>query len=159
MTADISDGEQQGMYMNLQKAGMGALCEVSTLLCAALLSCGCVTHREIEFDAQNPAVRVSRQGVLFDNVFVEPDRVPEILDDYDVPKTRTIHIRLDSDVRDLRQARALMWCLGRAGYKNPVLVTERHAESVNLGKPRKGASAPKQTSSPRGKIRYKGADE
>ena len=103
----------------------------------SLLAGGCATHREMNLDSQNPSVRVSRQGILFGDTFVNPQDVPEILDDYDIPKDRTIHIRLDQDVRDLRPARTLMGYLCREGYRNPVLVTERHAESVNLGKPKK----------------------
>jgi len=103
----------------------------------SLLAGGCATHREISLDAQNPSVRVSRQGILFGDTFVNPQDVPGILGDYDIPKDRTIHIRLDPDVRDLSPARTLMGYLCREGYRNPVLVTERHAESVNLGKPKK----------------------
>ena len=109
----------------------------AAIACLSLFACGCATHRELSLDSQNPSVRVSRQGILFGDTFVKPQDVPEILDDYDIPKDRTIHIRLDPDVRDLRPARTLMGYLCRAGYRSPVLVTERHAESVNLGKPKK----------------------
>ena len=130
-----------------------------TVLCMALLACGCATRREVVFDAKNPAVRVSRQGILFGDTFVNPQDVPDILDGYDVPKTRTIHIRLDPDVRNLAPARTLMGYLCRAGYMSPVLVTERHAESVNRGKPNK-AAAPLRPSEPQPrKIRYKRANE
>ena len=110
-------------------------------LFVALLACGCTMRQEISYDAQHPAIRVSRLGILFGDKFVKPQEIPEILDDYDVPKSRTIHIRLDPDVRDLRPARTLMGYLGMAGYKNPVLVTERHSESVNMGKPKKKPAA------------------
>ena len=127
--------------------------------CMALLSCGCATRQEVTFDAQNPAVRVSRQGILFGDTFVRPEDVPSILGDYDVPKTRTIHIRLDPDVRNLTPARTLMGYLGRAGYMNPVLVTARHAESMNLGKPKKAVLPPKPSAPQPRKVRYKRADE
>jgi len=112
----------------------------AAIACLSLLAGGCATHREISLDSKNPSVRVSRQGIIFGDTFVNPQDVPEILDDYDIPKDRTIHIRLDPDVRDLRPARTLMGYLCKAGYRNPVLVTERHAESVNLGKPKKSKS-------------------
>ena len=133
----------------------------ATALCVAMMVCGCATRQEVTFDAQNPAVRVSRLGILFGDTFVKPEEVPGILDDYDVPKTRTIHIRLDPDVHNLGPARTLMGYLGRAGYMNPVLVTERHAESVNLGKSKKAATAkPPSPSKPKPrKIRYKRANE
>ena len=123
------------------------------------LACGCATRRAVTFDAQNPAVRVSQRGILFGDTFVNPQEVPEILNDYDVPKTRTIHIRLDSDVRNLGPARTLMGYLCRAGYKSPVLVTERHAESVNLGKQKKSALPPRASAPQQRKIRYKRANE
>jgi len=108
--------------------------------CMAILACGCATRQEVTFDAKNPAIRVSRQGILFGDEFVKPEAVPGILYDYDVPKTRTIHIRLDPDVRDLGPARTLMGYLGMAGYMNPILVTEKHAAAINIGKPKKGAT-------------------
>ena len=98
---------------------------------------GCMTRRTVQLDAQNPAVRVSVNGVLFGNTFVKPQEVPEILDDHGVPRSRVIHILLDGDVRNLGEARFLIGCLGKAGYTRPVLVTRRHAEAVNLGKRKK----------------------
>lgn len=131
-----------------------------TALYMALLSCGCsTTHREIRFDAEQPAVRVSRQGVLFCDTFVRPHEVPEMLRDYGVPRERTIHIRLDSDVRDLGPARSLMGYLCRAGYNSPVLVTERHAESMNLGKKKPVPSPPRAEKAPPRRVRYKRANE
>jgi hypothetical protein len=96
-----------------------------------------MTRRTVQLDAKNPAVRVSVNGVLFGDTFVKPAEVAEILDDYGVPRNRVIHILLDSDVRNLSEARFLMGSLARAGYTRPVLVTKRHAESVNLGKRKK----------------------
>lgn len=132
-----------------------------TVLYMVLLNCGCATSRTIQLDAQNPAVRVSQQGVLFGDQYVQPQEVVEILDDYDVPHERVIHILLDPDVKDLRPARFLMACLAKGGYTRPVLVTKRHAESVNLGKrnpvPPSSAAAV-QKAAPRA-IRYKRAGE
>ena len=111
-----------------------ALCALAGLL---VFAPGCMTRRTVQLDAKNPAVRVSVNGVLFGNTFVKPQEVPEILEDYGVPRSRVIHILLDGDVRNLREARFLIGCLGKAGYTRPVLVTKRHAESVNLGKRKK----------------------
>ena len=52
----------------------------------SFLADGCTTHREISLDSQNPSVRVSRQGILFGDTFVNPQDVPGILEDYDIPK-------------------------------------------------------------------------
>ena len=128
-----------------------------------LVNAGCATHRIVEFDAHNPAIRYADSGVYFGDYRVDPQEVPRILEDYDIPHDRVIHIRLDPDVRDLRGARALMAHIARGGYTRPVLVTERHAESVNVGKKKPqpkaasgGATKPRQSP---GKIRYKKARE
>ena len=111
-----------------------------TVLYMCLLTCGCATQRTLDLDAQNPAVRVSTQGFLFGDRYVAPAQVPAILEDYDVPHDRVIHILLDADVRDLRPARLLMAHLRKAGYTRPVLVTKRHAESFVTDRKPKGAS-------------------
>jgi len=132
-----------------------------TLLYMCLLSCGCTSQKALELDAENPAVRVSTQGVLFGDQLVQPTEVPEILEDYDIPHDRVIHILLDPDVKDLRPARFLMACLARAGYTRPVLVTKRHAEAENLGVRGKSSAvtavAPKREK--KRVIRYKKANE
>ena len=129
----------------------------------ACIAMGCATHRTLEFDAQHPAVSVCTLGVKFGDELVKPEEVVEILEDYDVPHDRVIHIQLEPDVRDLMPARTLMGYLSRAGYTRPVLVTRQHAESENLGKPKKpsvtaGSSGAVQ-SAPRRVIRYKRASE
>lgn len=133
------------------------------LLLLGCVALGCATeHRTLELDAQHPAVRVSAQGVLFGDRYVKPTEVAEILEDYDIPRDRTIHIRLDPDVKDLKPARFLMACLARAGYTRSVLVTERHAEALNLGKSKKKpATAASSAAKPAARrvIRYKRASE
>ena len=139
-------------------------------LAAAVLACalavaglGCATRRVVQLDAQNPSVRCAVGGIYFGDDRVDAREVPGILEDYDIPHDRVIHIRLDPDVKDLREARLLMVTLARNGYTRPVLVTERHAESLNTGKkkPRQnpssaGGAKPRQAP---GKIRYKKAVE
>ena len=108
----------------------------AVLLSACLLGGGCATaSRTLELDAQHPAVRVAVNAVYFGDRRVMPQEVPEILEDYDIPHDRVIHIRLDPDVKDLRVSGFLMACLAKAGYTRPVLVTSRHAESVTVGRP------------------------
>ena len=132
-----------------------------TILYMAFLNCGCTTQRSLELDARHPAVRVSTRGVLFGDELVRPQEVPEILEDYDVPHDRVIHIRLDPDVKDLRPATAVRVGLARAGYTRSILVTERHAESINLGKPKKtSVSGAVPAARPAQRvIRYKQASE
>ena len=133
---------------------------VGTVLYMVLLNCGCTNQRTLELDIRHPAVRVSTQGVLFGDRFVRPEEVSEILEDYDVPHDRVIHILLDPDVKDLGPARTLMGYLSVAGYTRPVLVTKRHAESVNLGKRKRTAHVRPAAPEPvRKSIRYKKAAE
>lgn len=130
------------------------------LLLLACVALGCATQRTLELDARHPAVSVTTLGVKFGDELVKPEEVAEILADYDVPHDRVIHILLDSEVKDLRPARVLMAYLRRAGYTRPVLVTKRHAESENLGKPKKRtmATSAAKPAAPR-TIRYKRASE
>ena len=104
---------------------------------------------------------VTTLGVKFGNTIVKPEEVPGILEDYDVPHDRVIHIQLEPGVRDLMPARTLMGYLSRAGYTRPVLVTHQHAESENLGRQKKTATttSPATKQAPRRVIRYKGANE
>ena len=129
------------------------------LACIAL---GCATHRTLELDAKHPAVSVSPSGIKFGDELVQPEEVAEILEDYDVPHDRVIHIQLEPDVKNLMPARTLMGYLSRAGYTRPVLVTRQHAESANLGKPKKKSATTTSSTrqpAPRRVIRYKGANE
>ena len=136
---------------------------LAIVVCAALLcGVGCTTHRTLELDAKHPAVSVTTLGVKFGDELVKPEEVPGILEDYDVPHDRVIHIQLEPDVRDLMPARTLMGYLSRAGYTRPVLVTRQHAESANLGKQKKTVTTTSSgavQSAPRRVIRYMGANE
>ena len=132
------------------------------LLLLGCVALGCATHRTLELDAKHPAVSVTTLGVKFGDELVKPEDVPGILEDYDVPHDRVIHIQLEPDVRDLMPARTLMGYLSRAGYTRPVLVTHQHAESANLGKPKKKTMTTTSFAAkpaPRRVIRYKGANE
>ena len=132
------------------------------LLLLGCVALGCTTHRTLELDARHPAVSVSTLGVKFGDELVKPEEVPGILEDYDVPHDRVIHIQLEPDVPDLMPARTPMGYLSRAGYTRPVLVTHQHAESANLGKPKKKSATTTSSTrqpAPRRVIRYKGANE
>lgn len=97
-----------------------------TILYMCVLNCGCTT-RKIALDAENPAVSVSSLGVTFGDELVKPEEVPGILADYDVPKSRVVHILVDQqEMANLGEAKKLMWYLARAGYTRSVLVTEQH---------------------------------
>lgn len=138
---------------------------VGTALYMLLLNCcGCASSRMLDLDAQDPTIRMSTQGVYVGDRHVELQEVPSILEDCDIPHERVVHILLEPDVKDLRPARTLMGYLSRAGYTRPVLVTKRHSESINIGKPKKKAlvssSGAKPPANPAKRtIRYKKANE
>lgn len=147
--------------LHLWKGNALASIVVGTIVYMCLINCGCTTRQVCVLDGRDPDVRVSTQGVLFDDRFVQPTEVAEILEDNDIPRDRTIHILLDPDVKDLREARFLMACLARAGYKRPILVTKQHGESFSLGRKPSRSVAPRQSApaaAPR-QIRYKRASE
>lgn len=98
-----------------------------------LLLVGCTTSSEISFDPRSPAVTVRSDGVFFGARRVDAREIASILDDFSVPRDRTIHIRVDKSVRNLSEARFLMGCLAKAGYTRPILVTERQAVSFSVG--------------------------
>lgn len=131
---------------------------IGALVLVLSLAAGCAAQRTVAFEAENPAVSVTPYGVYFAEEKIDPGELPGILEDMGIPKTRTIHIKLDANVKDLREARFVMGMLGKAGYTRPVLVTKRHAESMAVGK--KKPSTRKVPPSPApGQIRYKRAGE
>ena len=135
-----------------------------TLVYMLLLNCcGCATRTVVnDLDATHPELRLTSDGVWVGEERVDPRDLVDTLEDADIPKTRTIHILIEQDMRDLRAAQALMALLAKGGYTRPVLVTKRHAESVNVGKPKKKsmtANSAAARPAPRRVIRYKGANE
>ena len=148
----------------LQLAARNPLASIAagTVLYMVLLGSGCATRRTtVELDAQNPFVHVTDTCVKIGDEVVRPEEVPEFLDDQDIPKDRTIHIGLEEGTRNLDVAKAVMYHLAKAGYRRPVLVTHRHAESRNIGKRKQPAPPARQEAKPAAprKIRYKKANE
>ena len=93
--------------------------------------CGCATRHVYRLDASNPELRMTDSGVYLGDERVEPGDVVDALEDAEVPKDHAIHIRMDSDMKDLRAPRLLMVILAKGGYKRSVLVTDQHGESMN----------------------------
>ena len=82
-----------------------------------------------------------------------------MLDRAGVARSSVVHIMLDGEVRDMREARRLMFALAEAGYTRPVLVTKRHAEAAKVDR---SAAAPAAGPAPSGRrrsVRYKRASE
>ena len=126
-----------------------------------LLAAGCKTVKEVEFDARHPSIEITDKGGLkFGGQNVEAKEVPDILEAYDVPHDRTIHIRLSPEYTDLRGARIFMGLLAKRGYTRSVLVYERHAESSAHDIEPQGYGAKRNSAGrTRKPFRMKGADE
>ncbi len=131
-----------------------------TILYMVLLSCcGCATSsREIRFDAAEPCVAITPNGIKFGERLVLPKEVPGLLEAHGVPKDATIHILLDDNYIDRRAPWVFQHnILGKAGYRRSILVSKRRAESMTRDelekrKAKQPAPAPK-------KFRYKKANE
>lgn len=145
--------------LQLWKRNALASIVAGTALYMVLINCcGCASRRIVELDADNPSIRIAEHGLYCGDERVKIEELAEILEDNDIPKTRTIHILLDPDVRDLTGARFAMAYLAKSGYTRPVLVTKRHGESFTTGK-KKQASFSAPPSRRERKIRYKKAGE
>lgn len=113
---------------------MRALLLLATGLSLLLSTVGCVSRPTLQLDAREPSVSVSPLGIKIGNNLVQIRDVLDALDDGDVPKTRVIHVFLESDVRDMKTARQLLFALRASGYTRAVLVTKRHSESYAVEK-------------------------
>lgn len=104
---------------------------------AASIVCGCASRPPLPVGARDTGIRVTASGFRIGDERVGPEEIVARLEEADVPRRRTIHIRVAGDVRNLSPARALMRRLARAGYRSSVLVTERHAEADVVASPEK----------------------
>lgn len=136
-----------------------------TIVYMCLLNAGCTTGpKEIVLDAAHPSIQYSMLGFRLGDRFVDPNKIPRILEDYDVPKDTVIHILIDEDAeRDLKTARAFMGLLAHHGYRRSVLVTKKRAESrvlteEEIAEGRARRSAPRKQAG-KSKIRYKRAED
>ncbi len=102
-----------------------------TALAAAFFVAGCATdYGELSLDLQHPSIAYGNDRITMGGKNVTPDQVLDILEHYEIPKTRTIHIRITDDLTNLKPARGLLGYLSLHGYHRAVLVTERHAEGA-----------------------------
>lgn len=104
-----------------------------------LLVAGCKSYGPLELDARHPEVRITSSGVFFGEQAVAAEDIPDILESYEVPHDRTIHILYEGELSDLHgKAREVMSRLAKSGYRRPVLVTPRHGDSASpytMGEP------------------------
>ena len=115
---------------------------VGTVLYMCVIGSGCTSTRVIGLDAARPSIRYSTRGFLVGDRYIDPRKIPGLLESYDVPHDRVIHILIDEEAeRDLSRARMFMGMLAGAGYRRSVLVTKKRAESFSDAE-RKDAGAP-----------------
>lgn len=134
-----------------------------TVLYMCVLNCGCASQRQLQLDPQDPSIRYTAHGFVLDGKSVEVKEIVEALTENEVPFNYVIHVGVDDDVSDLQPARKFIYQLGAVGWTSVVLVTRRHSESINLGKPKKksasGVSGLQSAPAKPKKIRYKKATE
>lgn len=132
---------------------------VGTVLYMFLVA-GCVTDHEMKYGVDNPILELSSLGLKFDGKYVDPKEVPELLEEYQIPHSATIHIGITQDVmQQLGPVRTFQAYLAKNGYRRSVMVTDMHGESsvkqsVNGGSFRGTSAAPAKP-----RIRYKGGNE
>lgn len=128
------------------------------LAMAGAFVAGCRTaepRETLSYDAAHPLIRFSNRGILFQERFVTPDEAVALLEEYEIPKDKTLHILIDGDYTDRRAPWVFQHnYLGRAGYRRTILVHARKAESA-VGETKQ---KPRGAKPDRG-FRYKRADE
>lgn len=139
-----------------------------TVLYMCLITCGCTTtDKVLVLDAAHPSIRYSTKGILIGERYVEPLEVPRLLEEYEVPHDRVIHILVDEEaVANLKPAHVFMHMLAKHGYTRSMLVTKKHADSHVVTEAERAAAerqaqsrAVRSSGTGKRKIRYKGANE
>lgn len=104
-------------------------------LFAALLAFagGCATSsgtKYINLDASDPSIVITSRGVKLNDKYVDPKKIPAVLEEFEVPKDRVICMRID-DINDFDGgvARGMKQLLARHGWSRSAIVTKEHAES------------------------------
>lgn len=122
------------MRVNLRRnsGGTPVLMSVAVVMVALamLSSVGCATKYEnLKLDRNHPSIVYDDDRLLLGDRVVTPDEVLAILQHYEIPLSRPIHIKVtEAGIKNLHPARGLMGYLSHHGYHRVVLVTERHAE-------------------------------
>ena len=99
-------------------------------LTIAALTCGC-THERFTTDARHPEIAVNEFGtVTYRERIVEPEDLPELLEDSGLTHKDTIYIHIPSGLKDYRMPYHVMGQLVRRGFRRPVLVEDRKASST-----------------------------
>lgn len=99
--------------------------------------CGCAsTSREVfKQDMAHPLIRVTNEGLKFQERPATPEEVVRNLEKLGVPKDDEVYVQVDNDYTDQRA----LWVfqhnyLNRAGYKRAILIHPRRSESGTADK-------------------------
>ena len=117
--------------LQLWKGNPLASIVAGTVVYMCLLNCGCVTTTStVVQDRNHPLVRVTRNGIRFQDRYVTPQEVPELLEEHGVRKTDPVYVLVDDDYDDQRA----LWVfknnyLNRYGYTRSTWVSPRRAVS------------------------------
>ena len=107
-----------------------------SILVSVLAFSGCSTTDAtyINLDASHPSLEIDGSRVKFNGEYIDPYKVPKILEQFEVPKDRVINIRITKkEDFSRRDAMALKRLLAMHGYKRSAFVTAEHAESWSVG--------------------------
>lgn len=131
---------------------------VGTILYMFLVS-GCTTVREVQYGVDHPILALDENELRFNGNPVRPQDVPDLLEEYQIPRDAVIHIGISPAVqRNLKPVRTFMAFLAMRGYRRSVLVTDMHGESAVVDRTARGGSAAVQNANLK-KVRYRGANE
>ena len=122
---------------------------------------GCVTTTETRYGVAHPVVKIVDGRCMFEDEYVSPAEVPKLLEKHGIAKDRVIHILVD-EIDDLAPHRQFLAYLAMHGYKRPILITERRAESRALSEKEsreRRAATGQSGKNAKPKIRYKKAYE
>ena len=126
----------------------------SFIFLLSLIACGCMTQDpSISYDADDPLIRFTNNGLMFRNVYVTPEEAIKLMEKHRIPKDVTIHLLVDRDYTNTRAT----WVfqrnfLARAGYTKSILVHERRAEAMlakDLPKAKEKNTKPSLATKPR----------
>lgn len=97
---------------------------------------GCAS-RQYYTDADNPEIVVTLSGsVTYRGKIVDPEDLPDLLEDSDYPKQSTVNIQVAEGLTDYRIPSKVMGILRRNGYRRSIFIGEKRSYStVGKGEP------------------------
>ncbi len=101
----------------------------------ALAGCATTVERDYVQDRNHPLIRVTREGLKFQERPVTPEEVIDCLEALDFPKTDTLYVQVDPDYTNQRALYVFQHnYLIRAGYSRAIMIHPTRAESGTADK-------------------------